>query len=840
MRPEADTTLTSKTLAVTRSETEGTTIFLQIQLPASSFWKQQTKLLLYALAIICGVIGNTFWQNERSFAKGHTWVWLAFLVWLFAEAHDNRHHIVSWWRGHDRLGKARWLVRALPLAIGVSGFQILADSTAAEEDAVLALVGLAFTRLLIAALVWIGIELLNWWLRERAADHPRLVDWIEPNEAPPQTIASTARFKLQDWKEFGEKRLALLVLAIISSVYVWTGSAGNRIQPPVMLMWITSSLLWAMVFAPLNWSFFANVSQRVAAFRSIPWRQHAWVIVVFAMIVLLGARFRLSDLHTLPREMFFDQTIILQDAHRVIAENYYPIQFGSPEGRDPIHTYLMALLAQVPGFGLDHYTLKLLGALLSLLALPVMFVFGTEILGKEQRKLGIVVGLMMSGLVAVSYWHVIFTREALRITMIPILAPLTLIYLARAMRYNRRSDYVCAALILGFGLYTYKVFRFLPIVIIAGMVLAMFVRRIDWRERLRYLANLAVLVFISFIVFLPYFHLSIDDPDLFWWTEGTKVFGYGTTTEDRMEQFSIYIPELTKNIRAVLYMFNWHGDIDWKHSIPFVPALDVFTGAFLILGVAAWLALMLKSRDPVILFVPVMLFVLLMPSALAIAATSENPSNNRTSGALSIIYLLAAYPLSLIAFHLWRRFNKAIGGFLAILLCGGVILLANGQNTKRIFDDWQPIYHGRLPPVSTIAGHLKGFAASDGAFGNAFLITYPSRHFYAWDVVKLAIQAGQPDWNNGTDVPGLPRKLQNAWLRSDKYVVDPDRDLLFFYVAEDDEARLQLESWFPDGRATEVRVDFSPEEALYRYMAFRVPALGDAGLSRFLSLHDST
>ena len=57
----------------------------------------------------------------------------------------------SWWRGHDRLGKACWLVRALPLAIGVSGFQILADSTAAEEDAVLALVGLAFTRLLIAA-----------------------------------------------------------------------------------------------------------------------------------------------------------------------------------------------------------------------------------------------------------------------------------------------------------------------------------------------------------------------------------------------------------------------------------------------------------------------------------------------------------------------------------------------------------------------------------------------------------------------------------------------------------------------------------------------------------------
>ena len=840
MQSKVDNTLSSKTLAVTRSESEGTIIFLRLQLPARSFWKQQTKLLLYAIAVVCGVIGNSIWQNERSFAKGHTWVWLAFLVWLFAEAHDNRHHIVSWWRGHDRLGKARWLVRTLPVAIGVSGFQLLTDSTTAEEEAVLTLVGLAFTRLLIAGLVWIGIELLNWWLRNRATDHPRLVDWIKPKEAPPQTIPSVSRFNLQDWKEFGEKRLVLLVLAIISSVYVWTGSAGNRIQPMAMLVWIISSLLWAMVFAPLNWSVFACASQRVAAIRSISWRKYFWVIMAFSLIMIFGATFRLADLQTLPRELYYDQTVILQDAHRVITENYYPIQFGSPEGRDPIHTYLMALIAQVPGFGLNHYTLKLLGVLLSLMALPVMFFFGIEFMGEEQRKLGIVVGLMMSALVAISYWHVIFTREALRITLVPIFAPITLIYLARVMRHNRRSDYVFAALVLGFGIYTYKVMRFLPFVIVAGIILAMFVRRIDWRERLQYLANLAVLVFISVMVFLPYFHLSIDDPNLFWWTEGTKIFGYGTTTEDRMDQFSIYIPKLTENIRAVLYMFNWHGDIDWKHSIPFVPALDVFTGAFLILGVAAWLALMLKSRDPVILFVPIMLFVLLMPSALAIAATSENPSNNRTSAALSIIYLLAAYPLSLIAFHLWRRFNRAIGGFLAILLCGGVILLANGQNTKRIFDDWQPIYHGRLPPVSTIAEHLKGFAASDGAIGNAFLITYPSRHFYAWDVVKLAMQAGQPDWNNGTDVPGLPRKLQNALLRSDKYVVDPDRDLLFFYVAEDDEARLQLESWFPDGRATEVHFDFPPEEALYRYMAFRVPALGDAGLSRFLSLHDST
>ena len=44
-----------------------------------------------------------------------------------------------------------------------------------------------------------------------------------------------------------------------------------------------------------------------------------------------------------------------------------------------------------------------------------------------------------------------------------------------------------------------------------------------------------------------------------------------------------------KNVRNALLMFNWKGDIGWFNGAPEYPMLDIFTGAFLILGAAAWL-----------------------------------------------------------------------------------------------------------------------------------------------------------------------------------------------------------------------------------------------------------
>jgi class 3 adenylate cyclase len=57
---------------------------------------------------------------------------------------------------------------------------------------------------------------------------------------------------------------------------------------------------------------------------------------------------------------------------------------------------------------------------------------------------------------------------------------------------------------------------------------------------------------------------------------------------------------------------------------------------------------MVRRRDPADWLIPIMLFIMLLPSALSLAYPIENPSATRTSGTLPAAYLLAAFPLALI------------------------------------------------------------------------------------------------------------------------------------------------------------------------------------------------
>ena len=205
-----------------------------------------------------------------------------------------------------------------------------------------------------------------------------------------------------------------------------------------------------------------------------------------------------------------------------------------------------------------------------------------ELLGGKRKHFNLAAALLLTGLVAVSYWHVIIGRQGLRIPFTPLVTALLLIYLARAMRHNRRGDFVKVGLILGFGLYMYQAVRMLPVVVVVGVLMAMAVRRISWRERQRYLLHLAILVFVSLMVFLPMLHYSIEFPNQFWMRTTTRILGdeMAIATPDQAEQaLRENVSVFMKNVRNALLMFNWKGDIGWFNGAPEYPMLDIFTGA---------------------------------------------------------------------------------------------------------------------------------------------------------------------------------------------------------------------------------------------------------------------
>ena len=90
---------------------------------------------------------------------------------------------------------------------------------------------------------------------------------------------------------------------------------------------------------------------------------------------------------------------------------------------------------------------------------------------------------------------------------------------------------------------------------------------------------------------------------------------------------------------------------------------------------------------------------------------------------------------------------------------------------------------------------MRGFAESDGAYGNAIMLGSP----HWWDYRAVGIEAGVMFWDNGTNISQLPAFLGRGLERDLAFRLDPERDLLFFYAKDNSSADAQLGEWFPGG-----------------------------------------
>ncbi len=691
--------------------------------------------------------------------------------------------------------------------------------------------GLPF--LLAGFCIWIAGDVFSAWPLKRERQHD---DIEEIDILPPPS------FNFLDG-QYDFLPLALRVLgaalAITMSLITLSATANNRFTTLGVVTWVASVVIWIVVLAPREWT----IPAFIASIRGLrlPAR---WTLVTLLAIMLVAGLFRLSNLNSVPSEMTSDHVEKILDSQRILNGNPQ-VFFPNNGGREPIQFYLMAFISQIPGLGMNFFTLKFLTAIEGLLCIPVLWWMGREIIGKDEPELGNVVGLLLGALVAISYWHTMLSRLGLRIVLTVIVTGLLVIYLSRGIRHNRRGDFIKAGLVLGIGVYAYQAVRMLPVVVIAGVVLAIIFSlfRSGRREQVtRYVTNLVVLVVITLAVFVPMAGFARDYPEDFWRRTSGRLLGDDTvqttdengqivtrnaTIEDRMSAFQENIGILANNIRNALLMYNWKGDVAWITAVPNKPEMDMFTGALLIVGLGAWGVRMVRRRDAADWLMPIALFIMLLPSALSIAYPIENPSATRTSGSLPEAYLFAALPLALIWLALGRLFPNWRGKAAGTVVVGVVLLAIGSANWNAYFVDFRDSYNNSSPaPYTEVGKFLRGFSDSGGSLGNAFMIAYP----YWWDHRAVGIEAGVTDWPNGIVTRDfLPGFLKEAAQRTDAYLLNPDKDLLFFYNTEDTETENQLLKWFPTGAIQKI-ASYKPGAD---FMVYRVPKIGAQGLMDF-------
>ena len=187
------------------------------------------------------------------------------------------------------------------------------------------------------------------------------------------------------------------------------------------------------------------------------------------------------------------------------------------------------------------------------------------------------------------------------------------------------------------------------------------------------------------------------------------------------------------------------------------------------------------------------IFIMLLPSALSIAFPVENPSATRTSGSLPLAYFVAAYGLAWLLLRFERTFQERGARTVSVAFCGLLVLGAYGANSSRYFGEYVDRYTIAAQPYSQAGRILRGFAESEGSYGNAFMVAFP----YWFDHRAIGIEGGRIDWPNGLiTLDSLAQKIRDN--AGTPYAFDPDRAVLFFYNTADTAAQDMLLSWFPD------------------------------------------
>ncbi len=595
-------------------------------------------------------------------------------------------------------------------------------------------------------------------------------------------------------------RAALFVLGLLLAILTFLTSTNNTFTPLNLTLWLLSVL--AVLLALLERRPETGPKQDGAKNGVEPDTAHSRqilpILLALFVIILLAAFFYYFRLDRVPAEMTSDHAEKLLDVNDLL-NGKRPIFFPRNTGREPIEFYLVAAFINLVHNHLDFMALKWVTATIGFLTVPLVFLLARQLFDN-------LVGLLASAFTAVANWPVGISRMGLRFPLTPFFTALAFIFLFRALKDQRRNDFVLTGLALGAGLYGYHASKIVPFVAAAcfvmwllfeGPIRLILARRPDWRSLARYTVNVAITFTLALLVFVPLLRYMTDHPQDFWYRILTRI-----SDEQRPIEGNPALV-LADNVKNAALMFNVEGDRAWPNTLSNVPVLDEVCGGLFVLGVAYALCRLARYREAKYAYLLAALSGLLLPSALAIAYPIENPSVVRAGGAIPFAFILVALPLAQLARSLQAALPRA-GNWLAVCAVGATILLAAHLNYTRYFELYDEQYRRASWNSSEVAATMLDFARNGGSLNNAWVVAFP--HWV--DTRNVAINLGNINWNNV------------IWRTSEIAHPAQARGATLFILSPKDTSNLQgLHILFPHGYAVEYHSRTPGKE----YIGFYIP-----------------
>jgi len=541
---------------------------------------------------------------------------------------------------------------------------------------------------------------------------------------------------------------------------------GNRFTGINVSLWVIALvMIWRSLWKPEGW--WGKWESTWKRFWESGIHITPWSLLVAGVFILAGFyRFYLLD--QVPPEMFSDHAEKLIDVTDVLRGQFY-IFFPRNTGREAFQMYLTAAAAKVFGTGVSFLSLKIGTCLAGLFALPFIYLLGKEIKNKE-------VGLLAMFFAGIAYWPNIISRVALRFALYPAFAAPTLFFLIRGLKRKRWNDFLYAGLALGFGLHGYSPFRIVPVAV-AVTLLIYFFHTTSKSNRRQAIIALLLVGLISLVIFLPLMRFALSNYDIFSSRMQTRM------TDVEIPLQGSFLNIFFSNLWKALIMFQWDNGNIWVHSIPGRPALGIISAALFSLGIILVLVRYIRKKHWMDLVLLLSIPILMLPSILSIAFPDENPSLNRTSGALIPVFIvigIAAENLfSNIKSGFPARWGKWVSWAAIFLLLGGSAII----NAQLVFVDYYQQFKTNAWNTSEIGQVIYQFSETIGDEDQAWVVPYP--HWV--DTRLVGIQAVH-------EVKDFA-----LWRDDISLTIDVAAPKLFIYKPEDLDTYKVLQDLYPDG-----------------------------------------
>ncbi len=516
--------------------------------------------------------------------------------------------------------------------------------------------------------------------------------------------------------------LASLPIAVLTFITFDSG----LFTPISLLFWAATLLVLCFTFYRSKTSIVQYLQNNWVWIKTWPKQPKIspWTIL-FGIGLVVIVFFRFYHLSTVPLEMTSDHAEKLEDVKEVLT-GLPKVFFERNTGREWFQFYLTAGIIKLFGTGLSFMSLKIGTALAGICALPFIYLLGKEIANKR-------VGFIAVMFAGISYWPNVISRVGLRFPLYPLFAAPALYFFIRGLRRKTRNDFIWAGICVGLGLSGYSPFRIMPVVLLVGAIIyAIFARNKE--NRLYSIVGIVLIGIFSFAVFLPLFRYMIDNPDIFLYRTMTRISDLEQAIPGN--PLSIFF----NNLQNALLMFAYSNGDTWLHSIPYRPAVDIITGGLFYLGALLILIRFFLKRSWLDLYMLLLVPLLMLPSILSLAFPLENPSLNRTSGAIVPVFIMVGYALDGVMSAVEKRMNGNTGRMTAF--AGGLILfmISANLNFDLVFNKYADNYRTIAGNTTEIGGVIRTFATTIGDEESAWVVGYP----YWVDTRLVSITAGYP------------------------------------------------------------------------------------------------